>query len=273
MRCFENGALGLSQTLKFRQADLTYDPEIIETETIDLEVYFPAPPSPEFLHDLQSEFASVNFEFSEQQSRDWLEEWKKGFVAFPLIDDIWIVPSWLATPKEARQSLSIDPGLAFGTGTHETTQLAAAAVKELMTSRSIETVLDVGTGTGILALLAEVLGAAQVHATEIDPMAREVAVENVERNRARRIEVLSRQVEELSNRYDLVVANIIDGVLLNLAGALKARVKPGGFLLLTGILAERSGDFLKNFIAGDAFVKVRESHKGEWTAYVLRCEA
>src|SRR5690606_7022875 len=135
-------------------------------------------------------------------------------------------------PSEAKRVLRIDPGMAFGTGTHETTQLAAQILSDLAAKQPLVSVLDVGTGTGILALLAELLGAEVVQATEIDSEARRVARENLVRNASRSVVVLEDQLESLSNTFQVVMANIIDGVLLELGADLCRRVKPGGHLIL-----------------------------------------
>ncbi len=271
-QCFEFGAEGVSEALKFHQKTLEYDPEIIETPFLDVEVYFKETPPKEFFEDIAARFPEVKVKVSEEKEKDWLEEWKKGFVAFSLVEDVWIVPSWLKAPPEAKWIISMDPGMAFGTGTHETTQLASKMLWNLGQKTELNTMLDVGTGTGVLSILAEHMGLTKIEATEIDPVARQVAVENVQRNLCEYVDVLPKQVEELGSSYDIVVANIIDGVLVRISKDLKARVKPKGYLLLTGVLEERAPVFVDEFLGADkADYELLESDaRGEWRGYLLQ---
>lgn len=274
LKCFELGAMGVSEDLKFRQTAADYEPETIESDILSLNVYFETAPLPESLQELKAFFPEIKFELSEEEEKDWLEEWKKGFEAFALVDDVWIVPSWLKAPPEAKQIIAIDPGMAFGTGTHATTQLASGVLahwkSQMKPALSELTLLDVGTGTGVLAILGEILGFASIDATEIEPMARQVAKENVERNNCKSVSVLDVQVEDIKTSYDFVIANIIDGILLRISSDLKSRVKPRGFLLLTGIIEERAEGFLEGFIGKDAFETLLTTQKGEWKGYLLQ---
>ncbi len=152
--------------------------------------------------------------------------------------------------------------MAFGTGTHETTQLVAEFLYEIS---PFDSVLDVGTGTGILAVLARQLGATQVSATEIEADSRRVAHENFSLNSVD-VQMDERQVEDLTEKYDVVVANIIDGVLVRIQDALKARVKPGGWLVLSGIITEREPEFLTGFKAHWTARK----QKGDWLLFAAR---
>jgi ribosomal protein L11 methyltransferase len=271
-QCFDFGAMGVSESLKFHQKTLEYDPEIIETPTLDVDVYFEKTPPAEFFEDIRSRFPQVVVQVSEEQEKDWLEEWKKGFVAFSLVEDVWIVPSWLKAPPDAKWIISMDPGMAFGTGTHETTQLASKMLWNLGKDVEIKSLLDVGTGTGVLSILAEHMGVEKIEATEIDPIARQVAVENVERNLCQYVDVLEEQVNELKSEYDVVVANIIDGVLIRISKDLKARMKKGGYILLTGVLEERAPVFVDEFLGEDKnqFKLIASDARGEWRGYLLQ---
>jgi ribosomal protein L11 methyltransferase len=270
MECFDQGAMGVCESLQFRQTSLEYEPEIIETETLDMDVYFERAPPGSFVESLKARFPSVEISLSEEAEKDWLEEWKKGFEPFELVEGIWIVPSWRKPPAEAARVIWMEPGMAFGTGTHETTQLAARLLASLKGS-DLHSLLDVGTGTGVLAVLAERLGFGRIEATEIDPVARDVGRENVRRNSCSRIKILDQQVNEVEGLYDVVVANIIDGVLIRISADLKARVKPGGRLLLTGVLQERAAEFLPEFfgVERESFELVHEAQRGEWMGYLL----
>lgn len=263
---FAHGAEGTAENLAFTQPNLTYDPVTVLTDTCAMDVFFSKPPSSLLWERLRSRWPQIQYSSSIEKHKDWLAEWKKGYVPFELTKGFWVVPSWLTPPTQASKVLQIDPGMAFGTGTHETTQLAADALIELPPFQSL---LDVGTGTGILALLAEHLGYKNILALDIDPEARRVARENCIGNRAQNIEVSERQLEEVSEQFDVVVANIIDGVLIKLQKPLHKVLKPGGVLLLSGILVENEKDFLREFHAHGLKWQERRQ-RNEWVSWLLR---
>src|SRR5262245_59251274 len=115
------------------------------------------------------------------EERDWTEEWKKSYTSFPIADSFYVMPSWEdSTCPNDRLPIRIDPGQAFGTGTHETTQMALDALERWVEPNQL--ILDVGTGSGILAIASRLLGATQVFGCDIDPVAVQVAKANIERN-------------------------------------------------------------------------------------------
>jgi ribosomal protein L11 methyltransferase len=271
--CFSFGATGLSEALVYMQPDLTYDPDIIERKTKDIDVYFAEKPNPEIIQQLQTQFPNAQFEILEEQNKDWLEEWKKGFKPFCLVDPYWVVPSWEPSPVEPKYTLQIDPGMAFGTGTHATTKMASYFVRKLcsrLKDPEGATLLDVGTGTAILAMLAHHHGVRQIVGLEIDPEARRVARENVKRNNMESIEIREEPLEELHETFDIVVANIIDGVLIKLKADLLQSLNPGGHLFLTGILCEREEHFFNKFIEGENLTVIRRIEEDEWVGYWLQ---
>jgi ribosomal protein L11 methyltransferase len=262
--CFENGAQGVSQQLKFEQAGDHYEPITETEEKIHLDVYFENPPSEDFLLRLSELDPECKISVNEDEVKDWMEEWKKGFEEFELVEGIWVVPSWRQAPSVAREIIHMDPGMAFGTGTHETTKIASRLIRDLLDRKSLRTMLDVGTGTGLLAILAEKLGLTMVECTEIDRMAREVAKENVRINNSKSVKVHDKQVEDLLSTYDLVVANIIDGVLIDIQKDLLRCLSRGGFLIVTGILAERETHFRHKFHLPEGYKWVTKQQLGEW---------
>ncbi|MEK7357948.1 MAG: 50S ribosomal protein L11 methyltransferase, partial [Bdellovibrionota bacterium] len=229
---FEAGAAGVAEDLKFHQADLRYDPDVIETPTLDVNVFFETAPNENSLLQLQGAFPSARFELSSEENKDWLEEWKKGFKPFVFAGPFWVVPAWLKPPAEITDPskiIFVEPGMAFGTGTHETTRLAAGfVIEELARKTPLRSVLDVGTGTGILALVARRLGATRVVGIDNDPEARRTARENLERNSTSDIEIPDQNIEDIRAQYDIVIANIIDGVLTHLRQEMSRTLKPGG---------------------------------------------
>ncbi len=267
---FEHAASGVSEALSFTQTNLTYDAEVLHPKNHDIDVFFAENPSVEFFKALKQLDAKSDWQIFEEEHKDWLEEWKKGFVAFKLVKDIWVIPSWLPSPPEAKLPIFIDPGMAFGTGTHATTQLAAALIykaAEKYLDRSMISLLDVGTGTAILALLAEKLNFNPIVGVEIDPEARRVAKENIIKNKSQHILIRDQQVDELREQFDVVVANIIDGVLIHLRDALIQRTKIDGFLIVTGILKEHDDEFFENFTRSTNLKVMRRIEKDEWIGY------
>lgn len=284
---FEYGAEGVSEDLPFIQKDLRYDPEVVETADVTLKAYFsdPLPESTrlELEAALRTMESRVQFSMTLEEHRDWLEEWKKGFVPFLFADPFWVVPKWREAPGEIAQShiLWMDPGMAFGTGTHETTRLAASLIVPWMKQQSNGPainlaqvrVLDVGTGTGILALITERMGAGFAMGLDIDPEARRTARENLELNTSTKTVIDDRDLSDVAKEclekqeaFDLTIANIIDGVLLVLAKDLAATVKAGGTLILSGILTDRENEFHREFAKLTGLAEQRRVREGEWCA-------
>lgn len=274
--CFETGATGVTEVLNFSQPDLTYEPHVIESRSIEVDVFFKENPNKDFFDGLKSIGPTIQSVIYEEEEKDWLEEWKKGFKAFKLVGPYWIIPSWLEKPAECEKPIFIDPGMAFGTGTHATTQMMAHFVFKLSQQHKDEVanwaLLDVGTGTAILAMLAQMSGFGIVQGIEIDPEARRVARENIILNKLSQIGIPDSQIEEIRDQYDVVVANIIDGVLINIKKDLLRVLRPGGHLLLTGILEERDTHFFDSFIEGSGLKVVRRLEKDEWVGYWVQSE-
>lgn len=270
--CFEHGAQGVMENLDFHQMRDDYAPELIPKDFKVIVAYFEEKPSSEFIKIFETKFTDIKVSLKEEESKDWLEEWKKDFVAFSLAGDYWVVPSWLEAPAEAKKYLSIDPGMAFGTGTHETTQLASELLWERKDKefQSLESTLDVGTGTGILAMIARAEFSERVVTTEIDADARVVARENFAKNNFKDIELPDYQIEDVNETFDLVIANIIDGVLTKLKSELIRCTNQGGYLILTGILQERDKAFIDGFLKDTNLEILERKVKGEWVGYLLK---
>lgn len=269
--CFENGAQGVMEDLDFHQMRDDYAPELIPKDFIELIAYFESKPTESFFKIFETKFTDIKVLVKEEENKDWMEEWKKDFVAFSLAGDYWVVPSWLEAPEGVKKYLSIDPGMAFGTGTHDTTQLASEILwsKKDSDFKNVNSVLDVGTGTGILAMIARAEFADRLVTTEIDADARVVARENYKKNSFTDIELPEHQIEDLTETFDLVIANIIDGVLTKLKSELIRCMNANSFLILTGILEERDEEFINNFLKGTNLQIVERKVKGEWVGYLL----
>ncbi len=208
------------------------------------------------------------------RQEDWAEGWKQHFPPVRIGRRLVIRPSWEpweAAPGEA--VVTLDPGMAFGTGTHGTTRLCLEALAECFEESSPpRRVLDVGAGSGILAIAAASLGAERVLGCEIDPEACAVARENVERNGAAdRVEMTCAPLEELEGGFEVVLANILAEENVRLAPHLVRRLAPGGRLILSGILAEKEGlvrEGFAPFFAAPPLLSVRE----DWVCLVYRRE-
>lgn len=179
------------------------------------------------------------------EDRDWERAWMDDFKPMRFGDKLWIVPSGFDTPEEAVGDdsivLQLDPGLAFGSGSHPTTALCLEWLSEKTTGG--EKVLDFGCGSGVLALAAARLGADTVVAVDNDPQALTATADNATVNAvAERIEPLAAEAWSAGGDCDLVVANILANTLVELAPALTAAVKPGGHLALSGVLAEQGDE-------------------------------
>ncbi len=268
-QAFAHGALGISEALNFSQPEGEEDVFVSPPNRRAVDIFFQEMPSKAFIEQIESAFPEITREILGEKQKDWLAEWKKGFVPFALTNDHWVVPSWCEPPSEALNSIRIDPGMAFGTGTHETTRLVARELASIGKLHNLShSVLDVGTGTGILAILAYQMGYGEVAATEIEEDSRRVARENFQLNGAS-VKMDGSQVEQIENQYDVVVANIIDGVLVRIQDALISRVKPGGWLVMSGIISEREPDFLSGFKLPEGSTWERRQ-LGDWLLYAVK---
>lgn len=198
---------------------------------------------------------------------DWRDGWKAYFKPERVGERLVVRPSWEPyEPGPDDLVITIDPGTAFGTGTHETTRLVLAELEQRLSAGS--DVLDVGCGSGILSIACALLGAARVRAVDVDPDAARITLENAAHNGVGPdIEVDTTPVEELPGWYPLVLANIETRILVPIAPALKARVQPAGVLILSGVLAVERELALAAY---DDFELLSTRELGEWMSIVLR---
>jgi len=244
------------------------------SDFVTLRAYFDAAPDIEKLREQilshlklidLPDFALRRIESMTISDQDWLSEWKKGWEPMPIGQRLMICPSWKLdqVAETDRIIIQIDPGMAFGTGTHETTRGCLETLEKHWQGGSL---LDVGTGTGILAIAAIKLHPdARVTAFDIDPEAIEVARENAAINRvADDIEI---EVNKLSSyagqEFDLVVANLTADVIIPLAADFPAAMKPQGVLIVSGILREQ-GEDVRSALTAQGFNLIEEKPDGEW---------
>lgn len=199
---------------------------------------------------------------------DWLNNWRKYFKPIPVGERLLINPSWFTdTDPDGRAVLNIDPGLAFGTGKHETTRLCLATLERYVTPGC--TVLDVGCGSGILGIAAILLGASSAFGVDIDETAVRVANENAALNRVgdRFAAICGDLVDKVSEKYDIVVANIVADAIINLSGCVPAFMRPGAVYIVSGIIDTRADDVRQ--AVRDTFEVVEENIDGGWYCFVL----
>lgn len=227
----------------------------------------------EYIAFLRERFSFAGIEWTYEceglREEDWAESWKRYYHPIPL-GKVTIVPAWQDySAKDGEIVVRMDPGMAFGAGTHETTRLAVLLLEETISGG--EKVLDVGTGSGILAIVSEKLGASLARGYDIDPVAVRVAKENAEENGTKNVAFgvsdLLASVEKPAGGYDLAVANIVADVLLRMAPDLPACLRPGARLICSGIIESR----LPELRAGMAAAEFREEKvisENDW--YALR---
>jgi len=194
---------------------------------------------------------------------DWVRLTQSQFAPVPITDDFWIVPTWHEPPAQARRVIRLDPGLAFGTGTHPTTRMCLRWIAQHPPAG--QRMLDYGCGSGILAIAASLFGAREVDAVDIDPAAVQSTVANAQANGAG---VRAGLPDKASGRYDAVLANILAMPLKVLAPLLCSHVAPGGALVLAGILDRQTGE-LKAAYAPLARLEVAASEEG-WSLMTAR---
>ena len=204
------------------------------------------------------------------REEDWSESWKQYYKPIPL-GKVTIVPAWEEyTPAEGEVIVRMDPGMAFGTGTHETTRLVMKMMQDEITGG--ERVLDVGTGSGILSICASKLGAKECFAYDIDPVAVTVARENAERDGCTNITVgVSDLLKNVNNseKYDFAVANIVAEIIIRMLPDIGAYLKDGAPLILSGIISMYRDDVIA---AAEAlgYKLIREERENDWVALMVK---
>jgi ribosomal protein L11 methyltransferase len=255
------------------------DPDEVDTDTYAIKAYFPARDRPETLMQklsagLHTELPSLpplQMAWREIGAQDWAEGWKQFFNAVQIGRSLVVKPSWEEGTFEDCAVVTLDPGMAFGTGTHGTTRLCLEFIAARHDAgEGVRRILDVGTGSGILAIAALALGAESAVACDIDPVAIETTLANARINRCEsRLEATLELLEDIRGSFDLVVANILAEENVRLASELCARVAPGGYLVLSGILAEKVGYVTSAFNPRFSLAPL-VNYAGEWACIEYR---
>lgn len=211
---------------------------------------------------LRERLPDVEVASSREDDQPWADVWKLHFQPLKVRDDFWVLPPWEEKPEGAR-AIFIEPGMAFGTGGHESTALCLDLIPDVLEPGA--TVLDVGCGSGILGIAASELGAGRVVMVDIDPVAVEVAGENAEVNGHQEIETSGTPIEEVRGAYDLVLANILARPLIDMVPHVVARMAPGASLILSGIMVDQAHEVRDAYEAA-GLVFAEERTMGEWSA-------
>ena len=261
--------------------DYTDIPEATNTEVVTVKAYLPMDEElDDKLRAFEKEVDALaghnidkgagDISCSEIQDEDWANNWKTYFHTEKIGDIIVIKPSWeeyTASPDDI--VIELDPGMAFGTGTHPTTSMCIRILEEIVTGGM--KIFDVGTGSGVLAIAAAKLGATEVTAVDFDPVAVTVASENVAINHANSIISVGRGdlLKGVEGKADIVIANIIADIIILLLDDIPNKLKIGGTMIASGIIADRLGDVTEAVIAHGLLVD-RVLEEGGWAAMVIR---
>lgn len=212
-------------------------------------------------------------EYNIVKETDWAEAWKSHYHPVRIGKRTLIRPLWIdMQPQPGDIEIALDPGMAFGTGTHPTTQLCLEALEDLVTPGV--RVLDLGCGSGILAIAAAKLGAASVFGLDIDPVAVKVADENIQQNGTKdKITVQQGSLENVvssARRFDLIVVNILARIIIEMCGqGLGQVVRPGGLAIFSGIIEEQAAD-VENALRQTGLEPYNRYHQNDWVAIIAR---
>lgn len=223
-----------------------------------------------YLNELQDIFNVPAPRFTSKiiEDEDWGKSWKEHFKPFAIVPGLVIVPKWEEYVPEAGEAvITMDPGMAFGTGHHATTSLTLEFLSESLAGTSGRRLLDVGTGTGILGMAGLLFNAAEVRATDNDPEAVKAAQENVIFNGMQeKMDVSMAPLSEIAETYEVVTANIVHDVLISMADNLTRLTAKGGYLILSGLLAETQVGNIQKVFRGKGLTFAGKKARAEWAA-------
>jgi len=249
-------------------------------EDVVIKAYFPGETNiPELISLIEEKLAFIGSflnvgegycGYAEMDEEDWSTSWKKYYKPFHLTDRLVVKPSWENYDnKNGEIIIEMNPGMAFGTGTHETTKMCAVLLDKYV--KNGHKVIDVGCGTGILSIIASKLGAAEITAVDIDEVAVKVTKENLEINKVDNVCVFKGVLDDIEKeKRDIVVANIIANVIIDISSSVPYYLKKDGLFIASGIIKERKqevvDEYLKRGFECEEIIEL-----GEWVAIVLRC--
>lgn len=204
----------------------------------------------------------------EKENEDWSKKWKENWEVTHISDKVVIVPSWLEySPKETEITVSLDPGCAFGTGTHQTTQLCVVGMEQYPELIKGKKVADIGMGSGILSIIAKKFGAEYVYGCDNDPTVIDVAKENAQKNGVECTFELG-TADMINDKFDFICANILHNVLYEIMPDLKRLVKDGGVISLSGIMDNKK-DIVLEAIENNGLKILKTNRMEPWVSYVV----
>ncbi len=225
------------------------------------------------------DIGEATIELSQTEDVDWMNNWKKYWKPFKVDEHIIIKPTWETLEERDPEDLvvEIDPGTAFGTGTHHTTKLCITQLKKFL--KDDMNVLDVGCGSGILSIIAMMLGAKSASATDVDELAVKAAIENAEVNKIDMTRYKVSTGDVITNAelrkatgdhcFDLVLANIFADIIIPLSAVVKEMMVPGAIFITSGIIDER-GDDVVAALTENGFEILEETHSGGWVSFTAK---
>lgn len=215
----------------------------------------------------EDELGSWEFVLEEKENQDWSKKWKEKWDVTHVTDKIAVVPDWIEyKPRDGEVTIKLEPGCAFGTGTHQTTQLCMKALEKYM--KKGDEVADIGMGSGILSILAKKLGATSVYGCDNDETVIDVARENAVKNNVE-CEFELGTADKVTKQFDFICANILHFVLAEIMGDLKNIMKLGALMSLSGILYEKR-DMVIEAYEREGLELVEEIQQDQWTSFVVR---
>ncbi len=227
----------------------------------------------DYVKSLELDTGTLEIFKKEVKQENWENEWKKYFNVQKVSDSIVIKPSWEKyTPKTGEKIIDIDPGMAFGTGTHETTRMCINAIEKYMNKG--DSLIDIGCGSGILSIAAVHLGAKKVIAVDLDKLAVKVSKENVDLNGfSNTIDVRYGDLTDvIDEKADVIVANIIADIIAKLSENIADFMKDGGYFISSGIINDKK-DFVISKLKENNFDIIEENNDGEWNCIVSKVKS
>ena len=256
-------------------------PEVKQMDTVKITAYYPEHVDIDAvekevaqrlstLSDFGVNAGDIHYDTQELAEQDWAENWKKYYEPTRISHDLTIVPSWTDyEAKTGEKIIRLDPGMAFGTGTHPTTKMSLFALEQVL--RGGETVLDVGTGSGVLSIASSLLGAKSIYAYDLDEVSVRVAQENIDLNAGtENIHVATGNLlQGVDIQADVIVANILADILINMTEDAYRLVKDEGYLIMSGIISEK-WEMVRESAEKAGFFLETHMIQGEWNACVFK---
>ena len=256
-------------------------PEVKQVDTVKITAYYPEHVDIDAvekevaqrlsaLSDVGVNAGDIHYDTQELAEQDWAENWKKYYEPTRISHDLTIVPSWTDyEAKTGEKIIRLDPGMAFGTGTHPTTKMSLFALEQVL--RGGETVIDVGTGSGVLSIASSLLGAKSIYAYDLDEVAVRVAQENIDLNAGtENIHVATGNLlQGVDIQADVIVANILADILINMTEDAYRLVKDEGYLIMSGIISEK-WEMVRESAEKAGFFLETHMIQGEWNACVFK---